>query len=91
MGTSDQRPPLVVCDARPVIHLDELDALDLLADFAEFLCIARPMKERELEDRLISRLHSFLLELGGYGFCFVGSNYGVGNREWKSARRTSPP
>lgn len=40
----------------------------------EFLGIARPMKERELEDRLISRLQSFILELG-YGFCFVGRQY----------------
>ncbi len=37
MGTTDQRPPLVVCDAGPLIHLDEVDALDLLADFAEVL------------------------------------------------------
>jgi predicted nucleic acid-binding protein len=37
MGTTDQGPPLVVCDAGPLIHLDELDALDLLADFAEVL------------------------------------------------------
>ena len=37
MGTSDQGPPLVVCDAGPLIHLDELGALDLLADFAEVL------------------------------------------------------
>ena len=37
MATTDQRPPLVVCDAGPLIHLDELDALDLLADFAEVM------------------------------------------------------
>ena len=37
MGTNDQGPPLVVCDAGPLIHLDELDALGLLADFAEVL------------------------------------------------------
>jgi len=37
MGTTDQGPPLVVCDAGPLIHLDELDALDLLVDFAEVL------------------------------------------------------
>ena len=40
----------------------------------EFLGIARPMKERELEDRLIGRLQQFILELG-YGFCFVGRQY----------------
>jgi hypothetical protein len=30
---TDQRPPLVVCDAGPLIHLDELGCLDLLVDF----------------------------------------------------------
>lgn len=40
----------------------------------EFLGIARPMKELELEERLISRLQQFILELG-YGFCFVGRQY----------------
>lgn len=40
----------------------------------EFLGIAQPMKERELEERLIGRLQQFILELG-YGFCFVGRQY----------------
>ncbi len=40
----------------------------------EFLGLRRAVKERELEDRLISRLQAFLLELG-YGFCFVGRQY----------------
>lgn len=40
----------------------------------EFLGLHRAVKERELEDRLISRLQAFLLELG-YGFCFVGRQY----------------
>ncbi len=40
----------------------------------EFLGIAQPMRERELEDRLIGRLQQFILELG-YGFCFVGRQY----------------
>ena len=41
------------------------------------------MKERELEDRLISRLQAFLLELG-YGFCFVGRQHRlvVGKKEY---------
>lgn len=49
----------------------------------EFLGIARPMKERELEDRLISRLQQFILELG-YGFCFVGRQYrlALGRKEY---------
>lgn len=40
----------------------------------EFLGISREVKERELEDRLVSRLQAFLLELG-YGFCFVGRQH----------------
>lgn len=40
----------------------------------EFLGIRREVKEREFEDRLISRLQAFLLELG-YGFCFVGRQH----------------
>lgn len=42
----------------------------------EFLGIRRAVKERELEDRLISRLQAFLLELG-YGFCFVGRQHRI--------------
>jgi predicted nuclease of restriction endonuclease-like (RecB) superfamily len=49
----------------------------------EFLSINRPMKERELEDRLIERLQHFILELG-YGFCFVGRQYrlALGRKEY---------
>jgi predicted nuclease of restriction endonuclease-like (RecB) superfamily len=49
----------------------------------EFLGIARPMKERELEDRLIERLKQFILELG-YGFCFVGRQHrlALGRKEY---------
>jgi len=42
----------------------------------EFLGLRRAVRERELEDRLISRLQAFLLELG-YGFCFVGRQYRI--------------
>ena len=49
----------------------------------EFLGISQPMKERELEDRLIDRLHHFILELG-YGFCFVGRQHrlALGRKEY---------
>jgi predicted nuclease of restriction endonuclease-like (RecB) superfamily len=40
----------------------------------DFLGLRCAVKERELEDRLISRLQAFLLELG-YGFCFVGRQH----------------
>jgi len=49
----------------------------------EFLGLKRAVKERELEDRLISRLQAFLLELG-YGFCFVGRQHRIalGKKEY---------
>jgi predicted nuclease of restriction endonuclease-like (RecB) superfamily len=49
----------------------------------EFLGIRRAVKERELEDRLISRLQAFILELG-YGFCFVGRQHrlALGQKEY---------
>jgi predicted nucleic acid-binding protein len=36
MAKTDSAPP-VICDAGPLIHLDELGCLDLLADFASVL------------------------------------------------------
>ena len=49
----------------------------------EFLGINRAVKERELEDRLVSHLQRFILELG-YGFCFIGRQYRValGSKEY---------
>jgi predicted nuclease of restriction endonuclease-like (RecB) superfamily len=49
----------------------------------EFLGIRRAVRERELEERLISRLQAFLMELG-YGFCFVGRQYRIaaGKKEY---------
>lgn len=49
----------------------------------EFLGIRHAMQERELEDRLVSRLQQFILELG-YGFCFVGRQYrlALGDKEF---------
>ena len=49
----------------------------------EFFGIHREVEERELEDRLISRLQAFLLELG-YGFCFVGRQHrlALGQKEY---------
>ena len=42
----------------------------------EFLGLRRAVREHELEDRLITRLQSFLLELG-YGFCFIGRQHRI--------------
>ena len=37
MAATDPAAPVVVSDAGPLIHLDELDCIDLLADFAPVL------------------------------------------------------
>jgi predicted nucleic acid-binding protein len=37
MATTELTPKIVVCDAGPVIHLDEVNCLDLLSDFAEVI------------------------------------------------------
>ena len=47
----------------------------------EFLGITRPVKEREMENRLIGRLQQFILELG-YGFCSR-----AGNTDWRLGKR----
>jgi predicted nuclease of restriction endonuclease-like (RecB) superfamily len=49
----------------------------------EFLGLARAMRERDLEKRLIARLQQFILELG-YGFCFVGRQFrlALGHKEY---------
>lgn len=40
----------------------------------DFLGIARPVLERELERRMVSRIRDVILEMG-YGFAFVGNQY----------------
>lgn len=40
----------------------------------DFLGIARPYREKELENRLIEKIKYFILELGK-GFCYIGNQY----------------
>ena len=49
----------------------------------DFLGIIKPVKERELENRLVEKVKKFILELG-YGFCFIGNQQKVtlGNNEY---------
>jgi predicted nuclease of restriction endonuclease-like (RecB) superfamily len=49
----------------------------------EFLGLEHALKEREIEQRLVSRLQQFILELG-YGFCFVGRQHrlALGEKEY---------
>jgi len=60
--------------ALPEYLAEQADEMMKSAYNLEFLDLHRPVRERELEDRLIARLQAFLLELG-YGFCFVGRQY----------------
>src|SRR5690606_26242514 len=49
----------------------------------EFLGIGEAIHERKLEQRIVTRIKDFLIELG-YGFCFVGSQYRLtlGDKEY---------
>lgn len=42
----------------------------------DFLGITQPVKERELENRLVEKVKNFILELG-YGFCFIGNQHRI--------------
>lgn len=69
--------------ALPEYLAEQADEMITSSYNLEFLGIGRALKERELEDRLISRLQQFILELG-YGFCFVGRQYrlALGSKEY---------
>jgi len=69
--------------ALPEYLAEQADEMMKSAYNLEFLDIHRPVRERELEDRLIARVQAFLLELG-YGFCFVGRQYrlALGEKEY---------
>ena len=69
--------------ALPSAFAEQADEMMKSRYHLEFPGIARPVKERELGDRLIERLQQFLLELG-YGFCFLGPQYrlALGRKEY---------
>lgn len=69
--------------ALPEHFAEQADEMLKSAYSLDFLGLGKAVKERELEDRLISRLQAFLLELG-YGFCFVGRQYRIalGKKEY---------
>ena len=69
--------------ALPEYLAEQADEMMKSSYSLEFLGIRREVKERELEDRLISRLQAFLLELG-YGFCFVARQHrlALGEKEY---------
>jgi predicted nucleic acid-binding protein len=55
------KPPEVVCDAGPLIHLDEIDSLDLLSDFEKVL-VPEQVWEEFLRHRAESSTTSALFE-----------------------------
>jgi predicted nuclease of restriction endonuclease-like (RecB) superfamily len=69
--------------ALPEYLVEQADEMLKSSYNLEFLGIRREIKERGLEDRLMSRLQSFLLELG-YGFCFAGRQHrlALGQKEY---------
>ncbi len=69
--------------ALPEYLVEQADEMLKSSYNLEFLGIRQAIRERELEDRLISRLQDFILELG-YGFCFVGRQYrlALGKKEY---------
>lgn len=58
-------------------HLTDLAEQTLKSSYnIEFIGARQVLHERDLEDRLITRVQQFILELG-YGFCFIGRQYKV--------------
>lgn len=56
-------------------HLSEQADLSMKDTYTlDFLDVAQPLLERELERKLLENLKKFLTELG-YGFCFIGNQY----------------
>jgi predicted nuclease of restriction endonuclease-like (RecB) superfamily len=60
--------------ALPVHLLQQADEMLKSKYNLDFLGIAQPMHERELESKLVEKLKNFILELG-YGFSFLGNQY----------------
>ena len=58
-------------------HLAEQADLAVKDTYAlDFLDIAKPILERELERKLLAKLKDFIAELG-LGFCFIGNQYPI--------------
>ena len=59
-------PLRVICDAGPIIHLDELDCLDLLNDFKEIILPATVIKEIKRNRKLaLENIRRKFIELPG--------------------------
>lgn len=66
MARGEDSPPLVVCDAGPLIHLDELGCLGLLGDFPQVLVPETVWLEvsRQRPDALLLSSVHFIRESG---------------------------
>ncbi|GAB2787435.1 PDDEXK nuclease domain-containing protein [Rhabdobacter roseus] len=58
----------------PTVHADYANEVFKSTYNLGFLGITEPLKELELENRLIAKIRSFILELGR-GFSFIGNQY----------------
>lgn len=58
----------------PMAHADYANEVFKSSYNLGFLRITEPVKELELEKRLVSKIKSFILELGK-GFSFIGNQY----------------
>jgi predicted nuclease of restriction endonuclease-like (RecB) superfamily len=69
--------------ALPEHFAEQVDEMLKSSYSLDFLGLGKAVKERDLEERLVSRLQAFLLELG-YGFCFVGRQHRIalGKKEY---------
>lgn len=67
----------------PVIHANYANEVFKSSYNLGFLGITTPVKELELENRLIAKIRAFVLELGK-GFSFIGNQYGLeyNNKEY---------
>jgi predicted nuclease of restriction endonuclease-like (RecB) superfamily len=61
-------------NALPAHLAEQADEMLKSSYSLEFLGIGQAVLERELEQRLLSQLKDFMMELG-YGFCFIGNQY----------------
>ncbi|MEO7801736.1 MAG: PDDEXK nuclease domain-containing protein [Ginsengibacter sp.] len=68
-------------------HLTEQANQILKSDYnLEFLGIAEPLLERQLENRLVENIKDFILELG-YGFSYIGNQYRLTNYRVASVKK----
>lgn len=66
--------------ALPVHLAEQADGVFKDGYMLDFLGIAKPIKEKELENRMIERIRDVLIEFG-HGFAFIGNQYKIQARD----------